>query len=71
MNQQIIDSYELEGYINRPMSTKDIAQMLDQHGIDRSWVDGELYAGTSNGDIDEITKTTDWDLFTMLDYLNY
>lgn len=72
MNAQLKDSYELEGYVNRPMSQTEIIKMLDMHGNGWHIVDGVLYAGDSlTEEDDRIVKTTDWQLFDVLDYLNY
>lgn len=67
---QLIDSYESEGYENRPISQYEIRRRLEAHGNGWHLLNGTLFAGNSLND-ENIEDTTDWTLFDLLAYLEY
>lgn len=73
LSSELIDSYEYAGYTNRELSQKEIAKMLDGHGINRRWVNGCLMVGDcfDGEDVEVLTDTTNWTLFNVLSFLNY
>lgn len=58
MNVQLIESYEMEGYVNRTLSQKEKVKMLADHGY------------TDNDTVLESMESVN-DLFDMLAFLNY
>lgn len=73
LSPELIDSYESAGYTNRELSQKEIAHMLDDHGINRRWANGCLMAGDCfDGEgVEVLTDTNNWTLFDCLSFLNY
>lgn len=55
LHPQLIDSYEMEGYINRPLSDGEIGKMLKSHSADTT----------------DVASTSGWTLFDMLAFLGY
>lgn len=70
LDSVLVSSYEMEGYANRPLSRKEQISMLDMHGQDWHVVpdNNKLYASECG---DEYTDVTSYDLFDMLNFLNY
>ena len=55
LHPQLIDSYEMEGYENRPLSEREIEKMLKSHSADMT----------------DVQSTSNWTLFDMLAFLGY
>lgn len=70
LSTQLIDSYETEGYSNRPLSQIEICKILDEHGISWEYNSEKVLFAVDRG-IDEYTNTTNWQLFDLLAFLNY
>lgn len=71
MDAQLVASYEVEGYVNRPLSQKEIIKMADMHGNKWHIACGVLYLSECDDDISQYADTTGWQLFDVLEFLNY
>lgn len=68
MESQLIESYEAEGYENRPLSVTEISRMLEAHGNVFTLIDGVLndYSNDAFG-----IDVSNWTLFDAFNHINY
>lgn len=71
MDAKLAESYELEGYEDRPLSAKEVIKILGQHDTNTTtvFIDGVLFV--TDIDLNETHNTNDWKLFDLLHFLNY
>lgn len=68
---ELIDSYEMDGFENRPLNNTEIQTYLTQHGISFKVQNNEVLTWEFGGTHGQIINCTGWYLFDLLSFLNY